>query len=103
KPFLRIFSLFSVRYVLDFCRVVCWIVENGRVNANRASQVVKMWTNSRPMEAASWVSELPAGDVRDSAVASMVAELQFSDPSSAQEWAATIENEILREQVLKNF
>lgn len=80
-----------------------WIEENGKVTADRASQVVKMWTNSRPMEAASWVSELPAGDVRDSAVASMVAELQLSDPSSAREWAATIENEILREQVLEDF
>ncbi len=57
---------------------------------NSVSQLVSLWTDQNPGEAAQWVDGLPAGEMRDRAVASLVSRQAEFEPAQAFAWAATI-------------
>ena len=66
-----------------------------------ASGLVTGWMATSPRAASEWVAQLSPGNARDSAIVSMVqAPTAQKSPEAALTWAANIQNEELRNQIL---
>lgn len=80
-----------------------WVttLEDPASQSQAAQGLVTAWMTQDAQAASVWVAGLPAGRTRDVAVAAMVqAQAARQDPGSAARWAATIQDEVLRQQVL---
>lgn len=80
-----------------------WVtsLEDPALQSQAALGLVTTWMTQDAQAASAWVASLPAGRTRDVAVAAMVqAQAARQDPASAARWAATIQDDALRQQVL---
>ncbi len=69
--------------------------------AGAMGQVMWNWTTSDPEAAANWLGEQPAGPSYDNGVTGLAkaATHAYDDPSTAVNWASTIENQDLRDRM----
>lgn len=67
------------------------VEEENRTDMTKT--VAEAWLDHDPYEASLWISEMPSGESRDTAVESMVNEIRKSDPAAAFDWATGIEND----------
>ncbi len=68
------------------------------------TSTIKSWSQIDPLAASEWLATMPLkGDFRDRGAAALVREVGTMDPTIAEEWAFSIENEPLRNKVLVDF
>ncbi len=59
-------------------------------------QIATEWTRKDAMAASEWIEPLPVGPEKDRAIQGMVQELRRTDPSSSTVWAASVNDEKMR-------
>ena len=76
----------------------------GEGRADAMGHLMWNWTTRDPEAAANWLGEQPAGPSYDSGVTGLAkaAAHAYDDPSTAVNWASTIENQDLRESMTQH-
>ncbi len=76
----------------------------GEGRAGAMGHLMWNWTTADPEAAANWLGEQPAGPSYDSGVTGLAkaATHAYDDPSTAVNWASTIENQDLRESMTQH-
>ena len=76
----------------------------GQSKTDAMGHVMWNWTTSDPEAAANWLGEQPAGPSYDSGVTGLAkaATHAYDDPSTAVNWASTIENQDLRDSMTQH-
>jgi uncharacterized membrane protein/protein-disulfide isomerase len=69
---------------------------------NVLSRVIVPWSQHNPAEVAGWLSAMPAGRARDDAINSFAAVIEGQEPETAFRWAASIENDAMRNSRLES-
>lgn len=85
-------------------RTADWVgsLRDEAERSNAASGLVAAWMQSDPLNTSRWVSGLAPGQTRDTAVAAMVHSQSLrNDPEAATRWASTVQDEALRNELVK--
>ena len=77
--------------------LVAAVKSESRLN-DSAVYIVRSWAANDPLAAAAWVSQFPAGSVRDQALENLISQWSSSDYSAAAAWAAQLSDAPLRIQ-----
>ncbi len=72
----------------------------GRQQA--VGELVRRWAGANPEEASAWLAAQPEGPARDQGVDSLADRIRYSDPEAAAVWGATLSNERMRMQSLRD-
>jgi hypothetical protein len=65
--------------------------------------VVSRWLRNDTNEASIWIDSLPSGSGRDSAVSTLVSNIEREHPETALQWANTIGDERRRDYMLRRI
>jgi len=85
-------------------RTADWVgsLRDEAERSNAATGLVSAWMQSDPLNTSRWVSSLAPGQTRDAAVAAMVHSQSLrNDPEAATRWASTVQDEALRNELVK--
>ncbi len=78
------------------------VVKDDNLRQQVAPMIMTHWTRQDPTAAAQWLSKLPAGHWRDSAIQQFVSQVPDAQSAMALEWAQTIQNEHVRRSAVAN-
>lgn len=87
----------------DPAKTASWVqsLRDPAEQASAATGLVSSWMQSNPYAVSEWVSKLPNGATRDAAIKTMIrAQAVRNDPETATFWAATVQDETLRKELV---
>lgn len=73
----------------------------NKINSRYYAYLAGQWYQQDGLAASKWVSELPTGREKDTAIMILTSEIAAGDPATARTWAESISDEFLRAKALQ--
>jgi hypothetical protein len=86
----------------DVAAAANWCLQPGNERGHSLQMVMSTWAREAPVEAATWLQQLPSGPAKDNAVHAFATQVADSDPEGAAAWAPSLTDQQRRDNAVSS-